>query len=104
MQITIADNEAGLTTVEAKEAVRKTIDLVGKLKYIEHRHVKSETGYETFFKGSEGEILLKGGFSSGYNGEGPSGLKTILLELGFNESIIDEHVFGEEKKFRLEVK
>lgn len=101
MQITI-DDDVVLSTEEAKDAVRKTIDLVGKLEYIEHRHVNLGTKYETVFKGSEGEILLKGGFSSGYPGEGTRGFKTILLELGFNESIVDEHVFGKAKNFRME--
>ncbi len=60
---------------EAINAVRKTIELVGNIKFIEHRYANECYGYETAFNGINGSIIVKGGFSSGYQGEGPQGLK-----------------------------
>ena len=75
--------------------------LIGDLKSVEHKHVSKVHGYETLFKGSYGEILVKGGFSSGYPGEGPRGLATILKELGFNENVIEVNVYGASKSFTI---
>lgn len=65
---------------EAINAVRKTIELVGNIKFIEHRYANECYGYETAFNGINGSIIVKGGFSSGYQGEGPQGLKKRYLQ------------------------
>jgi len=97
MNITIED----VHTKEAITAVRKTIELIGKIKSIDHRYINEIYGYETAFNGVNGRIVVKGGFSSGYQGEGPQGLKRILAELGVNERKIEEYVNSVQKKFTL---
>jgi len=97
MNITIED----VHTKEAITAVRKTIELIGKIKSIDHRYINEIYGYETAFNGVNGRIVVKGGFSSGYQGEGPQGLKRILAELGVNERKIEEYVNSVQKKFTI---
>lgn len=97
MNITIED----VHTKEAVTAVRKTIELIGKIKSIDHRYINEIYGYETAFNGVNGRIVVKGGFSSGYQGEGPQGLKRILAELGVNERKIEEYVNSVQKKFTI---
>lgn len=97
MNITIED----VHTKEAITAVRKTIELIGKIKSIDHKYINEIYGYETAFNGVNGRIVVKGGFSSGYQGEGPQGLKRILAELGVNERKIEEYVNSVQKKFTI---
>lgn len=97
MIITIED----AYTKEAINAIRNTIELIGEIRSINHLYANELYGFETFFNGKNGRIIVKGGFSSGYQGEGPQGLKQILKELGFNEEIVETNVNNIGKKFSL---
>ncbi|MCE4046573.1 hypothetical protein LXM56_20845 [Lysinibacillus fusiformis] len=88
-------------TKEAINAIRNTIELIGEIRSIDHLYANEIYGFETFFNGANGRIIVKGGFSSGYQGEGPQGLKQILKELGFNEERVEANVNNIGKKFSL---
>lgn len=51
--------------------------------------------------GANWRITVKGGFFSGYQGEGPQALKKTITELGFNEAIIEVNVNRVGKKSTL---
>lgn len=89
------------TTDDAISIVNSTLDMIGELKSVEHRHVSKMYNYETTFIGSRGEILIKGGLSSGYRGTGSRGFEEVLRKLGFEQSNIEKYVYGTEKKFVL---
>lgn len=89
------------TTNQAIEVVKNLGNVVGEIKSVEHRHTLKTPNYETKLIGTDGEILIKGGFSSGYPGEGPRGLKKVLINLGFPPAQVEEKVYGSEKRFVL---
>ena len=88
-------------TNQAIEVVENLGNMLGEIKSVEHRHTLKTPNYETKLIGTDGEILIKGGFSSGYPGEGPRGLKKVLINLGFPPAQVEEKVYGSQKKFVL---
>lgn len=79
--ITYESNETE-KTVEFFEHVH---NFLGKIHSIEHKRLKMETEYQTIITGSEETLVINGGLSSGYAGEGPRGLARVLEKLGIQK-------------------
>ena len=73
------------TTQQAIKFFENNIELLGKIRSIEHKRKLSETGYETIFTGTDETMTIIGGLSSGYSGEGSNGLVHVLKKLGVDE-------------------
>jgi hypothetical protein len=82
------------TTNEAVKFVRNNIEMLGTLKSITHTRNMDSIYYKTVIKGSHNTIVLEGGLTSGYRGEGSNGLKKVLVMLGVDENIAEHYVFG----------
>lgn len=90
------------TTVNAVEFVKNNLNLLGKLKSISH---KRSSSYETTIVGWYDKMVIKGGFSSGYVGEGSTALFDLLLSLGVPETLARKNVFeNKEPKHNFEIK
>lgn len=82
------------STFRSVKAAQKHIDRLGKLIYVR--------GYIYTGKyGNDAAVIVRGvggtcrfsGFSWGYGGTGPNGLRQMLLQLGINEELVNKTVF-----------
>ncbi len=92
------------TTPEAIAFVKDNLKRIGTLESISHERNRREMYYKTIFHGTEREMAIFGGLTSGYAGSGPDGLFGLLLELGVPEEIALKEVYGEvEEEYSFEI-
>ncbi|EIM05215.1 hypothetical protein A1A1_17330 [Planococcus antarcticus DSM 14505] len=72
-------------TEQAVKFVESNLSFLGKIYSIEHKRLKMESEYQTTINGSEETLVINGGLSSGYLGEGPRGLARVLEKLGIQK-------------------
>lgn len=72
-------------TEQAVRFVENNLNFLGKIHSIEHKRLKIESEYQTIITGSEETLVINGGLSSGYLGEGSRGLVRILEKLGIQK-------------------
>ncbi|WP_147640288.1 hypothetical protein [Paenisporosarcina sp. HGH0030] len=69
-------------TRQQKEFFDENLGKLGDIKRVTHKRDGQSVEYETIIEGTEETMLLSGGFSSGYGGEGPNGLVYALTKMG----------------------
>ena len=74
------------TTKKAKEFVERNLDLLGEISFVEHKRNLKNIDYQTIITGSEDTMVIDGGLTSGYQGEGTSGLIYVLEKLGVSRN------------------
>ncbi len=82
------------TTNEAKRFVSENLPKLGKVTSVEHSRNKNKIDYQTTIHGTDDTMVITGGLTSGYGGEGPNGLATVLKELGVEEEVAEQHAKG----------
>lgn len=92
------------TTPEATAFVNDNLKRIGTLESITHERNQREMYYKTVFHGTEKEMAIFGGLTSGYVGSGPDGLFGLLLELGVPEEVAQKEVYKEvEEEYSFEI-
>jgi len=82
------------TTKEAKKFIDENLHKLGKVVSIEHTRNKQNVDYQTTITGEDDVMIIVGGLGSGYDGEGPNGLITVLQKIGVEESTAQQLVKG----------
>lgn len=82
------------STNEAKNFVNNNIDNIGRLKSIFHTRDKENIFYQTTIVGYDETMVIEGGLTSGYSGEGCHGFFDILTSLGIDEDKASMYAFG----------
>lgn len=82
------------STREAKNFVDDNLDRLGKVLSVEHSRNKQNIDYKTIISGEDETMTIIGGLGSGYDGEGPNGLISVLLKLGVSDETAQNLVKG----------
>jgi len=80
------------TTETAKAFVERNLEFLGEIHLVEHKRNQENIDYQTIISGSENVMIINGGLTSGYQGEGTRGLIYILKKLGVSEEKATELV------------
>lgn len=93
------------STNEAENFFRSNIANIGEVKSISHKRDKESIFYETIIVGNDETIIIEGGLTSGYSGEGSHGFFNILTSLGIDEDKANMYAFGnsDEPQFDFEI-
>lgn len=78
-------------TAQAIAFFENNIDFLGRIKSVEHKRSRMKSEYKTTITGSEETLVINGGLSSGYHGEGTKGLAKVLVRLGINSSAAESY-------------
>lgn len=70
------------STQNTKKFIMDNLYKIGEVISVKHIADHDAAEFETIIEGEKDSIKIIGGLSSGYRGEGPRGLKYILVELG----------------------
>lgn len=92
-------------TNKAVRFVETNKDLIGKPISIFHKRNKNTISYVTIIEGTEEKLKINGGLTSGYGGEGPWALVSILKLFGVSEKKAVELVinnFEDEFEFTIQ--
>lgn len=81
-------------TNEALNFFKENIEQVGTVKSITHTRNIDKIYYKTVITGENNSMVIEGGLTSGYMGQGAKGLKKVLVTLGLDEITAEKYVFG----------
>lgn len=92
------------STSESIDFAKENLSRLGNIERITHERKREEVFYKTTFYGSSNTMTIIGGLASGYGGEGPSGLADLLKEIGVDETVVKEEIYGNsEENYSFEI-